>query len=382
MNEKKRTVPKKYLKKKTYMKKMICGYVFFAVLVICYNPILFAENNDQIPPVKVVVAEVVADTIAPETEFIGTVYYPQVSNVASEVSGKVDAVTFEEGERVKKGCVLVTINSDLLNKSIQTKKAIYDQIVSDLELATRDLVRIKNLYNEKIVAEQVYDEHRFKVIGLKKKSASIKAEMEGLEVEFQKKIVKVPFDGVIIKKLIEVGEWLSSGTPIATIARDDDVDIITNVPEEVLQSIDPGIPVPVRVNGSKLSGKVFTIIPQGDILTRTFPIKVRISNSSSLIAGMEARVVLPRGKRIQTLTVKRDALLTMFGKTIIFAVIDSVAKMIPVQVTGYNGIIAGIESPELEEGMQVVVKGHERLQHDQLVYIINETKLQHAKKTF
>ena len=69
------------------------------------------------PPARVVVSDVTEGMIAPEAEFVGTVYYREVSDLASEVSGRVDTVHFEEGQRVEEGDILVTINADILRKN-------------------------------------------------------------------------------------------------------------------------------------------------------------------------------------------------------------------------------------------------------------------------
>lgn len=337
-----------------------------------YEAILSGENNEKMPTAKVVVSEVTSGTLTPETAFIGTVYYPQISDIASEVSGKVDVVSLEEGDRVKKGQTLVKINTDLLRKNIETKKAFYEQVLSDLELATRDLKRIESLYKEDTVSEQVYDEYRFKAAGLNKKAASVKAELGGLRIELQKKTVRAPFNGVVIKKQVDVGEWLAPGTPLATIARDDIADIIVYVPEVVLESAVQGMNIKVTAGGKEIEGKLFAIIPQGDISTRTFPLKIRIKNTMSLIDGMEAKVVLPGGKKIHTFVIDRDAIIHAFGETVVFACIDSRIKRIPVKVTGYEGTMAGIDAPGLEEGMRIVVKGNERVQDEQVVQIINK----------
>jgi multidrug efflux pump subunit AcrA (membrane-fusion protein) len=68
------------------------------------------------PPAKVVVSDVKTGMVAEKYEFIGTVYYVEVSDVASEVNGKVERVSFEEGERVRKGDILVGLNAELLEK--------------------------------------------------------------------------------------------------------------------------------------------------------------------------------------------------------------------------------------------------------------------------
>ncbi len=313
------------------------------IFVLLYSSTLYAQEKKPqgMPPANVVVSEVSTGKVAPEAEFVGTVYYREVSDVACEVDGKVEEVSFEEGQRVKKGNVLVKLNSDLL--------------LSDYDKAVLDFNRAKNLYRENLISEQAYDERRF--------------EKERLEISLSKKTLKAPFKGVIVKKHVERGEWLSPGSTVATIARDDVIDIIVEVPESIINIITPGMKVKVKAGEKEINGKIFVIIPQGNISTRTFPVKIRVKNSLSLIEGMEARVNLPVAKKEKALIVHRDAVITVFGNTVVFTVIDSKAKMIPVKVIGYKGMKAGIQVNGLKEGMKVVVKGNERLRDGQIVKI-------------
>lgn len=322
------------------------------------------------PAAAVVVSEVKAGFVAPEAEFVGTVFYLEVSDVAAEVNGRIETVNFEEGHRLKGGSLLVRLNADLLIKTLQGTKASYEQALSDLEKARSDLQRIESLYRKQVVPEQAYDEHRFRVQGLEKKAASLKAEVERLEIELEKKMIKAPFSGVVIKKFVDRGEWLSPGSVVATMARDEMVDIVVDVPEDVMKFIRTGTEVRVKAGGKETRGKIFALVPRGDIATRTFPVKIRMNNSLSLVEGMEARVSLPAGDRRRSLIVPRDAVLPLFGQNTVFAVIDSKATMTPVKVIGYQGNIVGVEGERLQEGMKVVVKGNERLQDGQVVTII------------
>ena len=199
---------------------------------------------------------------------------------------------------------------------------------------------------------------------------SLKAEMERLEAELVRKVIRAPFSGVVLQKRADIGEWLSPGSPVATIARSGVVDIIVNVPEEVLRFVVPGQPVQIESGGQEITGELFTVIPKGDIATRTFPIKIRVQNNRSLLEGMNARVTLPIGKKRKSLIVPRDAVITVPGSTVVFAVTDSKAAMIPVQVTGYDGMMAWVDSDTLRDGMEVVIKGNERLRDGQPVEIL------------
>lgn len=328
------------------MLKKIRIALFIFVLLCSFSSLYAQEKKPQgmPPPANVVVSEVSTGIVAPEAEFVGTVYYQEVSDVACEVDGKVEEVSFEEGQRVKKNFVLVKLNPDLVR--------------SDYDKAALNFNRAKNLYKEDLISEQAYDERRF--------------EKERLEIIIRKKTIRAPFNGVIIKKHVERGEWLSPGSTVATIARDDVIDIIVEVPESIISIITPGMKVKVKAGGKEINGKIFVIIPQGNISTRTFPVKIRVKNSLSLIEGMEARVILPVTKKEKALIVHRDAVITVFGNTVVFAVIDSKAKMIPVKVIGYKGMKAGIQANGLKEGMKVVVKGNERLRDGQSVKIISK----------
>lgn len=343
-------------------------YIISLILFLCLSN-SFAQQAKGPPPPKVVVSEIKRGVVMPEAEFVGSVVYQEVSEVASEVSGRVDSVDFEEGQRVKEGEVLVRLNSELLEKTILATRASYEQALSELEKARIDLKRAENLLSESLISEQAYDEYRFRVKALEKRTASLRAEVERLEVELQKKAVKAPFAGVVIKRYVDRGEWLSQGEAIATIAKDDMVYIIVNVPESQIRHILPGMNIRVISGGEKMKGKVFAIIPEGDISTRTIPVKIEVKNNFSLMEGMEARVVLPSGKKMEAFTVPRDAIINMLGNNVIFAVSESKAKMIPVRIIGYEGVLAGIQAEGLTEGMKVIIKGNERLRDGQPVEI-------------
>lgn len=358
------------------IKKIYTTALIFLVLFFAFYTSSTAENEEkeQVMPANVVVSKVTIGLIAPEQEFIGTVYYLEVSDVSAEVNGRVDIITFEEGYRTTEGEALVKLDSELLEKKLQARVASYEETLSDLERARNDLEKIENLYKKKIVAEKDYDDQRFQVKGLEKKSAALKAEVEHLEIELKKTLITAPFNGVVVKKHVARGEWLSPGKTVATIARDDAVDIVVEVQEDIVRYLTPGMTAKVTVAGVKRSGTITAIIPRGDIPTRTFPVKIRIDNPASLLEGMEARIRLPVGEEIKTLLVPRDAVLDKFERTVIVAVVDLKAIIIPVKVMGYQGMKAGVNAQKISEGMKVVVKGNERLRNGQPVIIIKEVE--------
>ena len=319
------------------------------------------------PPASVSVAKVKRGRIAPQNEFIATIFYQEISETASEISGLVGMAYFEEGQRIKKNQILVELGSEILRKRLQATTASFEQSLAELEIAGIDLKRRQKLFKKKSISKQSYDENRFQVIGLEKRAASLKADVERLEIELEKKIIRAPFDGIVIKRHVDRGEWISEGETVAVIGKNDIIDIVAEVPERFIQYIKNGMQVSITANGRNFVGAVIAIVPRGDVATRTFPVKIRTPNDHALIEGMSARVTLPTGKITQALIVPRDAVISKFGQNVVYAVVDDKSNMIPVQIVGYDGLSAGVESQGLAEGMLVVVEGNERLRNGQAV---------------
>jgi len=317
------------------------------------------------------VAVVRSAIVEPQSEFIATIFYQEISDTAAEVNGLAEAVRFEDGQRVKKGQVLVELGSEILHKRLQATTSSYQQVLSELEIAGIDLKRREKLFKKKSISAQSYDDYKFKAIGLENRAASLKAQVERFEIELKKKFIRAPFDGVVIKRHVDRGEWISEGETVAVIGKDDVIDIVAEVPQRFIQYVKTGMRVKAQANGQNLIGTVIAIVPRGDIATRTFPVKIRTPNQFSLIEGMSARVILPTGSSKKTLIVPRDAVIPKFGQMVVFTVTDSKANMIPVQNIGYNGLNVGVESQRLKEGMFVVVKGNERLRNGQAVVFQN-----------
>jgi RND family efflux transporter MFP subunit len=319
------------------------------------------------PPANVTVVKVESGMVAPQAEFIATVFYQEISDTAAEISGLVEVVSFEEGQRVKEKQVLVKLDSELLRKRRQAAISSYEQVLAELQIARIDLKRKKTLYKKKSISAQSYDEIRFRVIGLEKRAAALKAQVEQFEIELKKKIIRAPFNGVVIKRHVDRGEWIAAGETVAVIGKDDTIDIIADIPERYIPYIKKDMQVKARINGNQLSGNVIAIVPRGDVATRTFPVKIRTANRYALIEGMSARVILPTADSVQALIVPRDAVIAKFGQNVVFAAADSRARMIPVKVIGYSGLDAGVESADLKAGMLVVLKGNERLRDEQAI---------------
>lgn len=322
------------------------------------------------PPANVVVARSGAGAVTPTAVFVGTVRFPEVSDVAAEVEGRVDAVRVEEGDLVRRGAVLAALDTALLSKDLAAAEALRDRAAASLELARIEERRLSVLFRDQAVSEQEYDRARFAARELDAGVRALAAEAARLAERLDRAAVRAPFDGVVLERRVDRGEWLSAGRVVAVLARTGAMEVCLAAPEKVYAFARPGCEVEVAVAGRTLRGVIFARTPGGDAATRTFPVKVRLAESAGLAQGMEARVSLPAADPAAAVLVPRDAVVMAQGQSMIFVVEAGLAKAVPVTVAAYLGMTAGVNGPGLAGGMDVVVKGQERLRPGQPVNVL------------
>lgn len=332
-----------------------------ACLILAASPAM----AQQAPPAKVVVAPLRSGEIAPTAQFIGTVYFNERADVATETSGLVTSFSFAAGDRVRRGQVLVALDTDILTQDLRAQEALLAQARHNLDLARREDERLARLFATGAVAEQEFDAKRFERMGLEQRVTSLEATVKQLSLRIGRARVTAPFDGVVISRSVNRGEWLNQGQTVAEIGRDDIMDVVVDVPQHVLPFLPGNASVHLEVAGRPLDPANFRLIPSGNVAMRTFPVRATVKNPGFLAQGMEARVNLPTGTAQQGLLVHRDAVTTAGGSPAVWAARDGVATMVPVTVLGYSGFDAGITADGLAEGDLIVVKGNERLRPGQ-----------------
>lgn len=331
------------------------------------------------PPAKVVTATATSGQVRPVNVYVGSIYFPEVSNVATEVSGLAGAVAFDEGQHVAEGQELVRLSSDLTRKQLESAQAQYKKVLADLENAELDYARMDALYQSRSVSEQEYDQARLNLKALREQARALEAEAGRLRLLLNKTVIRAPFSGVILAREVERGEWLAQGSVVGALARDDYLEAVVEIPQQGLRFVTPGQKVEVETADRRLEGEILAVIPSGDVATRTFPVKVKVANPGGLAQGMEARVSLPSGEPGEATLVPRDAVIQSRGQFVVFAVdqgqeaAPATARMIPVEVTSYQGMEAAVRGENLTPGTVVVVKGQERLRPGQPVQSVKPT---------
>jgi HlyD family secretion protein len=242
---------------------------------------------------------------------VGIIEAPEV-NITSRIAGRITRLSLIEGDQVKRGQVVCEIEDIDLRNQLSQAEANLQKAVADLAEARRDLARDTALFAQHIIPAKERDDAQTTVAQDVAAVESARASVNFYRDQLKDTKVVSPVDGVIVNKALEVGEWVTPGTPILTV---DDLSTIwarVDVEETDLGWLYIGKPARVRLPTDPpltFSGRVMAIGQEGQFATehdvrrgrqdiRTFYVKVQVlQDSGDLKPGMTAEVTFLRGTR-------------------------------------------------------------------------------------
>mgnify|MGYP003571689182 CR=1 FL=1 len=345
--------------------------MFKKLLIITLSSLsLFAMGG----PSLVETTKLIKGEVNPLQEFVGTLKFDRNSVLAAQNAGVIKALNFEVGDKVKKGDVLVQVDADVLNAQVAAASANVASARNEKTNAKKDFERYSKLLLTKAISQKQYDDAQLKYNTTTSSLKALQAQLRELQIQRNKKSIKAPFDGVIVDKKIDLGEWVSAGTPVLSMVDITKVEITVNVPLTIVNGLKKGDQYDINVGNNILKATLQAAIPSGDKLTRTFPVKFKAkTNGTFLFDGQQAKVSLSQNAKKESLLLPRDAVIKRFGQNVVFAINkESMAQMIPVQVVGYVGKQVAVSAKSLQIGMDIVVKGNERVFPNSPVKIINK----------
>jgi membrane fusion protein, multidrug efflux system len=305
-------------------------------------------------------------------EFVGTVNFDKKSKIASESSGIAKKINFEVGQKVKKDEVLLQIDSDILDAQIKASTSAVNMYSVQLKNAKKNFERYSALLEKKSIAQKVFDDAKVEFDVANENLISANAKLNELTIQKSKKQIKAPFSGVIVEKNANTNEWLNQGTQVATIVNTQEIEIIFNLPISFIGGLKAGDIYDIDISGEVIKAKLYAAIPSGDKLTRTFPVRFKADIKDMFIFdGASAKINFAKDSKKEALVINRDAVIKRFNMDVVFAVVNDKATMIPVNVITYSGMDAAITGQGLEEDMNIVTKGNERIFPDMPVKILN-----------
>lgn len=288
------------------------------------------HNQAAAPPETVngVALLAVARTTVPDmVEAVGTVHAAEMAQLSAQMMGNVVAVNVREGDRVRRGQVLVLLDDSQpragLERALAGVSAANHEAAaaeSDYGLAQSTLRRYEDLNNKKSVSPQEFDEVKARAQGASARQemarsgqAQAKAALSEARTAFEYTRVRAPFDGVVTERRVDPGALAAPGMPLLTVEGAGRYRLDASVDETSLRHIRLGEPVRVAIDAlgddkAALTGKVLQIVPAADPASRSFTVKVDLPQSPSLHSGLFGRAYFPRGKR-ESLVVPQTAVI-------------------------------------------------------------------------
>ena len=238
-------------------------------------------------------------------------------NISPSLTGLIEKIYVEVGDRVRKGDTLVRMDQNQLN----TTRIAFANLQIEMN-------RVQMLLESEAISQQTYDQTKL----------SYDQTQETLRFLEENTFVRAQFDGVISAKTYEDGELYSGAQPILQLTKINELKAYVNVPETYYPLVKKGMQVNVYSDiypGRAFPASIEIVYPTVDPASHTFTLKLRIPNSSELIRpGMYVSTVLDLG-RTEALVVPYQAVLRLIGSNNRYVFVDEggVAKRVFVETT-------------------------------------------------
>jgi len=326
-----------------------------------------------IQKVNVSVVPVVLGTIPLKTVVPGSVVSDQKAKISSRLMGYIKNFDIKEGQNVKRGQLLFSIDSTDVKSGITKAQSAYKQAKASLLDAKLDFKRFKKLYEDESVSKQQFDKMSLKFKVAEEQMVSAKTGLYQAKAQLKYANVKAPFDGVVIKKMATAGDLSAPGSPILTLENRSTLSVKTHVSHELYASLRDGDTASIVLDGidKPLVGTIYAMVGAADPKTRTHTVKLSLHRVSNVNSGTFARVSFTRGER-QTMMLPKSSVLNRSGIEGVFVVEGDTAYFNMVRLGEQIGNEIEIKSGVNLEDLVVIDNNESLLNGDKLV--VNNAK--------
>ena len=302
------------------------------------------------------------ETVNRAVELVGTLAAVDQVTISSEADGKVSRILADLGDRVKAGQPLIQVDREKQQYNFDQQRASLEKALAqlgapdprhlpeaektpDVQKASADLAQAKQAYDRAsqlftrtLVPQQTLDDaatavqskqasYDLSLQNAKNLRASIQASEASMKLadrQLRDTEIRAPFDGIVEKRLVNLGELVKTQMPVMAVVRVDPLKVIAEIPEKMAPWIKEGQPVQLHVDAypdRAFIGKVSRISPAVNTATRAFPFEALIPNhDATLKPGTFARVHIESGKVDRVLTLPYSAMQYRYGVNRVFLV--------------------------------------------------------------
>jgi membrane fusion protein, multidrug efflux system len=324
-----------------------------------------ANENAGAKPPAVEVARVELARLSDDTRAVGSLRSRRGVVLRPEVSGRITQLNFADGQRVRKGQVLVQFDDQLPQAQIQQSQA-------ELSIAQANQKRNQELVAQNFISQRSLDESAANLQVAQAKLALAKATAARLKIV-------APFDGIAGIRQVNVGDYLKDGADIVNIEDIDAIYVDFRLPERFQGKVKRG--QTARLDIDALPGQTYTaqiqaIDPLIDANGRSVGIRGCIDNRAlQLRPGMFARVTTVFGVRKNASVIPEEAIVPQGGKQYVIKLLDGPNET--TRITERVEVKVGLRSPGKAEILQglapgdtVVKTGQQRIQKDGTVVTV------------
>lgn len=357
--------------------------------LVVLSSFALAQESTQEHRVKVRVAPVVEEAIEQKRQVTGDVLAMSRSQLAAQEPGFVLEVAVQEGDRVRKGDLVARLDPERLKLDLaeaeasvlaaEAKVAEEEALASQAE---RDRDRVRELLAKESGSAPELDRAESAAAAENARLRQARAQLaieQAREQLIEKRLrdleIRAPFDGRVTEKHTEVGQWLQAGGEVVELVALDPVEIRVDVPERFVSRAVKAEYVSVMLPGigREVEARVMSVIPQGDMRSRLFPLRLLADNPEGLIQpGMSAIGLVPTSQRAPTLLVPKDAVLQSETGSFAYFNGNGRAAMAPLERLFAIGDRVAVRSSVLRAGMEVIVEGNERMYPGAALDVLNQ----------
>jgi membrane fusion protein (multidrug efflux system) len=304
-------------------------------------------------PVTVEVAPVEARELARDISVVGSLRSNESVIVRPEIAGRIVSITFDEGAKVARGAVLVTLDDSVYRAELAQAEA---NLARDLRLQERG----RQLHADNYISSTEMDQL----------DTAVKVDEAALALaraRLQKTRLLAPFDGVLGLRRVSVGDYVGEGQDIVNIEDITPVKLDFRIPEGFLSEIRNGLPLTVHVDaypGRNFDGRIAAIDPQVGATDRSISIRGEVPNADGLLRpGLFARVTLVLERLGKALTIPEQAIVPQGDRHFVYRVNDGKAVMTEITLgqrkEGWAQVASGLSPQDrvVTAGIQKIKDG-------------------------
>jgi len=227
-----------------------------------------------------------------------TLQWSQRVELSTPVSGNVQAVNVEVGDLVKKGQILLTLDSTAYQAKVTESQSEITRLNAETEEANRDLVRVRELYERTVVSTTDLDQAKLRLVKSQSALAEARARLRQNQKALDDASLRAPFNAVVVLRQAEPGLSVAAGLQpqmLLTLAKSGEMIARMHLSSPLIDNLRTGQTVVVSVAGINHAGKIKTLGLEPIKIKEewVYPVDVIFPSQEALRAGAPALVKLP-----------------------------------------------------------------------------------------